>query len=71
MAEDQRKPAAPPDDPDGRTHPQDEAAYQANRTWNPPSTRDTAQAAEGRDVPPVDEVERGDRDPGDPWMGGG
>ena len=44
----------------------------ANRQHPPTETpREGSNQAEGRDVPPADTVERGKRDPADPWLGGG
>jgi hypothetical protein len=38
---------------------------------NPANVQDFGRPAEGRDVPPADQVEKGKRSPRSPWMGGG
>jgi hypothetical protein len=38
---------------------------------NPANQQDLGKPPEGRDEAPVEKVKRGDRDPEDPWMGGG
>ena len=45
-----------------------------NASRHPPpaeTPKDGSDHIEGRDVPPAESVERGKRDPADPWLGGG
>jgi hypothetical protein len=50
---------------------QQESPAEREAKNNPAEQQDLEQPSEGRDAPPAEKVDRGERDPESPWMGGG
>jgi hypothetical protein len=59
------------DTPDRERGAQEEKPGQREVKQSPSTRQDFARPKEGRDVPPEDSIESGDRTLDSPWMGGG
>jgi hypothetical protein len=59
------------DDADRERGAQEEKPGQREAKKSPSSRQDFTRPKEGRDVPPEDSIENGDRTLDSPWMGGG
>jgi hypothetical protein len=59
------------DKPDRERGAQEEKPGDREAKHAPSTRQDFTRPTEGRDVPPSDEIVKGNRNPKSPWMGGG